>query len=368
MYPRYLLALAVLFFISCRNAQKLLDKGNYEKAFYTALADYRKDNRNEKAARIVADAYHASISQIDSTVRRAEKLKPADRFDLQLSALNRGQQLYESLVKISDVPVVGLKDYTEQLAATSNAAAAFRYARGEKFMEKGGKDNALKAYDNFIKAEKLNPDYKDVSTKVTEAYEAALTRIKVNTIDQRFSYFDNLNTAKLSDQVMWELNHIGTARLNKFYTSWDFDRNNDIIPDQQMDIYFYGLHFNPFNISNYSYNVTKDIAETKDGKQVSVTVSATVYVKRYLADASVSMDCHITDFNDRRTVYSNRFYKVYTIDKRTASFTGDSRALTSNDWLLINEKYTQAAKQDIYEELIRRLLSDFTMDMRRLYN
>lgn len=357
-----------LAFASCKNAQKLLDKGNYEKAFYTALSDYKKNTSNDNAKSIVAEAYNNLVAQTDDYIAGTNKLKPIDKYPAQLKAFQKVQKLTDAVVSTPSLEILNAKDYSLQIDSTATLAAGAFYDRAEKYFAKGNKENYLKAYENFVQAEKFLPNYKDVADRVEEAYEAAVTKIFVNNIDQRFGVFDNLNSNNLNNQVMWELNNIGSRKLNKFYASWNFAQTEDMQPEQEMNLYFYGLNFYPFQSTSNNYSVSKNITDYVDGKPVSSTVYATVYVTRHTGNASVAMDCRIQSYTNNRIIYSNRYNKNYMVDRRTASYSGDSRALSNTDWQLINEKYVQPSRQDIYDELIKRLLEDFTMDMRRIYN
>ena len=67
------------------------------------------------------------------------------------------------------------------------------------------------------------------------------------------------------------------------------------------------------------------------------------------------MDVTITDVVNRKSIAYNSYSDTYNWQQEVASYTGDSRALTSSDLSMINNNYNLPRKEDILNELYRNI-------------
>jgi hypothetical protein len=107
-----------------------------------------------------------------------------------------------------------------------------------------------------------------------------------------------------------------------------------------------------------SRNVSRQIEVGTDtsGKVKYQTVSATLHVVRRNFTASGDMELRITDINSGRIITSNRYSDQFTWQEEYATYTGDSRALSSNDYALLNNtNYRIPRNEEILQEISRRI-------------
>ena len=67
------------------------------------------------------------------------------------------------------------------------------------------------------------------------------------------------------------------------------------------------------------------------------------------------MDINITEVATRKNITYDNFSDTYDWQQEVATYSGDSRALTSADWTLVNNYYNQPRKEDILNELYRSI-------------
>ena len=68
------------------------------------------------------------------------------------------------------------------------------------------------------------------------------------------------------------------------------------------------------------------------------------------------MDINITDVVSRKSISYNSYSDEYRWEEEHATYTGDSRALDSNDWAIINNRnYNEPRKEDVLNELYRKI-------------
>lgn len=371
-YLSFLLLSAFLCIVSCKSTKKLFDEGQYDRAVFSALDDLRKNPNNVAAVQILPQAYAEVTSKYETAIRAASSssVKTSQRLESIYQHYRSLQRMYDAIAATPAAwSLVTPRDYSVELTAAADAAAEFRYQQGLEYLAKGDRESARKAYESLRLADRYVPGYKDVLQKKQEAYDLTTINIVVSKFDQRFGYY-NINGSFWQNDVLWNLNNIGNNYYYKFYDEAGA-RAAEVRVDQYMELMMYDIWFGQLARNHYSYEVSKSItipaASSKDSPQ-TVTVKATVYVTRRIIDSRAVMDCRVTDAASQRSIYYDRFPAQYTWENLTGKYEGDSRALSDRDWAIIRGAFNdQPSYDDLYRELTRRVMSDFTMKMRNIY-
>nr|WP_121272921.1 hypothetical protein [Pedobacter schmidteae] len=372
MKPVLSILLLTLFLFSCQSTRKLFDKGAYDKAFYAAVNDLKKNSANQEASRILPEAYKEAASMYQQDIANAKV--GGGRKTEQLGVVYDG---YLSLQKMHDAFVdAGLKlntfrpkNYSAELTDAARNAAEAAYNRGLTLLQKDNRLSARKAYDYLKMADNYVPGYKDVIAKKQQAYDAAITNVVVNRLDQRFGSY-SINGSFFEDDILWNLNSIGNKSYYQFYSIND-RQSRDLRVDQFIDLNMYNIWFSNLATNTYSYTVTKSIPVKNDkmaNSESTVTVSATVTVTRRVINSRAVMDYRITDAVSRKIVASDRIPAQYTWESLTGKYRGDSRALSERDWSIIRGNYSnRPSYDDLYRELTRQVMTQFNFKMRDIY-
>lgn len=365
-----LLVLPFLVLIACKSTRKLYEHGEYEKAFYSAIDDLKKNPSNNKAQSVLPDAYASAsriyLSQINSS--RNGSANNIQKLDAIYSSYLALQRMYEAVQSTPGAfNLIRAENYSSELEEAALNAASLHYERGVDFMSRGGKKNAQKAYEEFSEADSYSPGYKDVVERKEEALDMALTRVAVNNINQQFGFY-TVNGAYLDNEMLRTLNNIGDDTYHVFYNEYS-SALKDVQVDQFMDLMMTDIWFGSPSSNKYSYTVSKEV--TVKGPKDSVykqTVYATVNVERQIMEARSVMGCRVTDAETRRIIFTDRFPAKYTWENQIGNFTGDSRALSEKDKAIINGTFKNPPTyDDLYRELTRQIMSDFSTRMRQLY-
>ncbi len=364
------LFLALICF-SCKSTQKLFEEGRYERAFYSAIDDLKKNASNASARQVLPDAYEQTRKQLLSTIHTAESgSRTGDKLDRIYNAYNSLQKMYNTLVASPAASgIITGVDYSGELANAAEEGAAFHYDQGLSFLDQGDKKSAQKAYQQFKTTDSYVPGYKDVIQLKDEALDRSVTNVVINNIRQQFGAY-SINGAFLENDILNSLNSIGRNYYYLFYLVPEA-QSRQVRVDQYMDLLMYDIWFGRLAANSYSYEVSKTIKEqpanTKEAPR-SITVRATVRVTRRIMDSRAAMDCRISDAESRRIIFSERFTSGYTWENLTGSYTGDSRALSDKDRAIINGVYNNPPEyNDLYRELTRKVMNDFNYRMRQVY-
>lgn len=365
-----LFAFSFMFLLACKSTRKLYEQGNYERAFYSAIDDLKKNPSNSKALSILPDAYSAAsrmhLNQINASKSgSANNVQKLDQIYGSYLAL---QRMFDAVQSTPGAfQAIRAKNYSEELEEAANNAATVHYDRGLDFMDRGGKKNAQRAYEEFRDADSYVPGFKDVVERKEEALDLAITRVAVNNINQQFGFY-TVNGAYLDNELLRELNNIGDRTYHVFYNEYS-NALKDVRVDQYMDLMMTDIWFGSPASNKSSYTVSKEITVT--GPKDSVykqTVYATVNVERQVVEARSVLGCRVTDAETRRLIFTDRFPAKYTWENQMGTFTGDSRALSERDKAIINGAFKNPPSYDeLYRELTRQILNDFNTRMRQLY-
>lgn len=363
----YILTLLLVSTTGCKSTEKFLNKGQYDKAFYTAISQLKKDPDHSVASSVLPEAYHQYqafvLREIGTAKGREAALEEAYMGFMEL------QKMYDAIAATPGAQkIVKPVDYTDELNTSAQDAASYYYEQGSQFLAQPDTRDAEKAYLAFTRSDHFVRGYKDVQEKIEEAAERATVNVIVNTMDQRFGFY-SINANFFENDLLWQLrNSTGSNSFYKFHT---YNRGRDIRADQFMDIALYDIWISPVYNNNYSYDVSKNITVPDDKNPDAtkiITVTATVSVKRSIIDSRAVMDCRITDAAERRILYTNRFGAQHSWENRTGSYQGDSRALSDADWAIVRGAYNNPPSQDeLFRELTRQLLNDFGFSMRQFF-
>jgi len=166
----------------------------------------------------------------------------------------------------------------------------------------------------------------------------------------------------MHEQLIRDLGGQSGSNSFRYFSEMD-TRRLDIRPDWVIDINWSYMSSPPNVINRYDRQVNKNIEIGKDtlNKPVYQTVKATLHITRY-QNPSNDIDYRIVDVQTNQTLDWNRIQtssnsQVY----ETATFSGDSRALSSNDWALVNSRGSGNQQdqmiRDMYNDLLRELRS-----------
>lgn len=359
--------LLFIWLFGCTSPQKHFDRGAYDKAFYSAINDLKKNPDNAKAQALLPEAFNQYVGAINDQLadQRNHNAGPEALYN----SYSELQRIYEAVRSTPAAQkIITTRNYSSELAEAANNAAAYYYDKGEALMAAGDRKSAQEAYTNFQKASSFSKNYREVNSRLKEAEDIAFVNVVVNTIDQRFGYY-SVDGNFLRADIMRQLNYAGR---NNFYRFLDQYGAGNTRADQFMDIALYDLWIGQLFASNYSYDVSKSIevpVENEPRKKTTITVNAKVNVTRRVIESRAMMDTRITDAATRRLMYTERFPAQYSWEKLTGSYSGDSRALSDKDWAIVRGVYNNPPSTDeLYRELTRVIMNDFTNRMRQIYS
>ena len=375
----YFLLVLSLLFSACKSSKNYLERSDEDKALLDAVKKLAKNATDEDALEAVPILYKSIVTTRLARIKSYETGNELNRWDKIISEYNQLQSAYNAIINNTGAfKLITPENYSTQLLEAKQKAAEGYYDYAESFLNKPGRDNARKAYTNFKKANSyLDGGYKDAQTKMNQAYENAIVDVMINAVQDN-SFFTNSGWGNswnsysndyFQRALVRDLDYNSSNNRNyaaRFYSDWEV-RNKNIDVDWEVNLILRNLDIPYPSRYNHRQNRSSRIEIGKDtaGKPVYQTVTATVNYTRYSFTAVGSMDVQIKDIVTPKNISNRSFREDYRWQEETATYTGDSRALTNNDWEAINNRnYREPRREQIVDELYKKLYNQILNHIR----
>jgi hypothetical protein len=360
--------LSVLFLVACSSSKNYLERTNEDKALLDAIKKLSKSPSDESASQAVPVLY-ANIQK--NHLAKIKDLKGDPELSRWENIINEYQDLqnaYDAIVNnAAAFKIVNAQSYSSELYETKQSAAENYYTVGLAMLEKTGRENAKEAYGYFKKAEKFVPGYKDALAKSDKAYEAAVVDVVINPVQDNSYFFNsswgnsgyNFSNEYFQQNLVRDLSNINKNRYPaRFYTDWQARRDN-IQPDWVVDLKLRNIDIPYPSNYNYTRNASARVVIGTDtsGNPVYRNVYATVNITRSSFTARADVDVNITDVVTNKNISFRNVRDEYRWQEERATYSGDSRALSANDWEMINNGrgYNSPQKEEVLGELYKKI-------------
>ena len=362
----FYVSLISFLLLSCTTGNKF-STTTEDKALLSAIKKLDKNPLNEELKNTLTSLYDQSAKSHLDKIEIYNTLTEPDRWMKIIREYEALKNLSEIISKSSVAKFISPSSYISEIQnAKQNGAEAY-YNIGTANLKNDDKQSARNAYYAFKKANEFVPGYKDVRQQISIAYQNSVVKVIINPVrDNTFfynsmgwnNYGNNINNDYFQRSLVNDLggsfNKISPAL---FYTDWEARREN-IQPDWVVDLTWINLNIPQPMSTQYSRNISRQIERSRDssGKVQYETVNATLYIIKKYFTASGDMELRITDVNTGKNITNNRYNEQYNWQEEYATYSGDSKALSGNDYSLLNNNNFQIPHNDnIVTELSRRI-------------
>ncbi|MDB5202215.1 MAG: hypothetical protein JWQ27_1624 [Ferruginibacter sp.] len=362
------LALAIIL-VSCGSTKNYLERSDEDKALLDAVRKLNKSAADENATQALPVLYSNITASHLAKIKSYQTGKDINRWDKIIREYEDLQEAYNALINSTAAfRLVNPRNFNTELLESRQAAADEYYAEGERLLQNGDRDNAKQAYAYFKKTEKFVPSYKDARRKMDEAYENAIVDVIINPVQDNSFFFNtgwgnsgyNYSNEYFQQTLLRELqNENSNGRYAaRFYTDWEARRDN-VTPDWVVNLTLRDMDIPYPSNNSYRRNVSAQVQNGTDtaGRPIYKTVYATVNTTRQSFTARATMEMSIKDIASGRLIANRSIREDYRWEQERGSYSGDSRALSQNDWNIINNtnSYNQPRKEDVLNELYRKI-------------
>jgi len=361
----------LLFLVACKTSKSYVTRPDADKSVFDAVKALSKKPGDTIALNALPVVYANAIDRHLNKIKSIEQSQELTRWDNLVREYDILQSMY---VAITNEPtsnsIVKAKNYESIIYDLKQQGAADYFAEANVLMNnQASKADAKEAYFLFKKASQFVPDFNGAKARMADAYEAAIVNVIINPVADNSFFFNtgswgnygyNYSNEYFQQTLVRELGGENATRYPaRFYTDWSARRDN-VQPDWVIDLTLKNMDLPRPSVYNYRRNASKQIEIGRDtaNKAVYKTVHATVNISRYSFQARADMEVRITDLATRKSITGNTYSEYYNWQEETATYSGDSRALSSSEWDMVNRSnYNEPRKEEVLNELYRKLYS-----------
>jgi hypothetical protein len=359
-----LIAAVVLFITAC--SPKFQATVSEDKPLFSAINTLNKKPGNEKAQNDIRVLFDNTVSRHEEAIAVYKNSTSENRFDKIITELNALQNIYNSVQAVPGAStLVKPKNYLQDLEYAKSDAAEYFYLKGKNLLQEEKRESDLQAYESFKIANRYVSGYKDILQMMDDAYELATINVVINPIEDDNIFFSSYaidyryRPQDYEESLVRELGGVNANVVPaRFYTERDARREN-IEVDWTVDTRWRNIDVSPSVPNRYNREVSKQIQIGKDtaGKAVYQTVRATLQITQRTISVRGGLDYRINDLVKNTTVDQGLLTDYVSWTEAYATYNGDSRALSQEDWALVNgnRNFNRPGKADILNTLMRKI-------------
>jgi hypothetical protein len=363
-----LLTTTLFVLISCKTSKDYLSKADEDRTLFDVVKRLNKRNNDADATAALPEVYKKVQQKHLRKISALQNSTELNRWEKLLDEYTTMQHMYDAIINSNTAStLVNATSYAAEIFDTKQKAAEEYYALANTLLQSTYRDEIKKAYGYFKKADKWVSGFKDARTKMDQAYEAATIDVVVNPVQDNSFFFNtgwgntgyNYSNEYFQQNLIRDLGgNSGTRYPARFYTEWEARRQN-VKPHWVVDLTLRHLDIPQPIINTFNRTVSKQIENGRDtsGRIIYQTVTATMHITKTSFTAQGQMDVSITDIHTRKNIANNSYRDDYRWEEETATYSGNSQALSQNDWALVNNSRNnqQPNKEQVLNELYRKI-------------
>lgn len=261
------LILLIGFGVSCVSSQKLLQRGEYDKAIERSAEKLQKKPGNSKELGVLKEAFYLANT---FDLERIEFLKLEGLEDSWIEIY----QIYELLdwrqTVVRRLPSrvrsqFEFVNYAEHIIEARSEAASVSYERGVELLERGDRHSARQAYGEFNRVRQIYPAFLDVDHLVHESLNLGTNNVLFG--------IENNSDMILPSQFEAEMQRIALKDLNTSWINFDTYENSDLFYDYYVALNIKNISVSPERVEVNRFSESRDI---EDGERFKLDENGNV--------------------------------------------------------------------------------------------
>jgi len=171
-------------FIGCSTNNNLLKNHHYAEVINKATYSLSCNADDKRAGQLLQKAYAEALAYYQNEIDRILIGNDQFKWTKTLDIMQKTNELSDEIKYNSAASqlICEPKIYTSEIADVRENAVAELYNAGIDLLTQHSKEKAKEAYFYFVGASKLNPEYKDIRSKIQEAKSASTWKVIIEPI------------------------------------------------------------------------------------------------------------------------------------------------------------------------------------------
>ncbi len=336
-----------LFIISCTSSQKMLDRGQYDRAIERSAEKLQKKPGNSKELEVLKEAFELA-NMFDRERIEFLELEGLEKSWIEIFELY--EQLNHRQNRIRRLPTrvrnqFTYTNYDQAIIDSKSAAAEVSYRRGIEFMNRGDKAGYRMAWEEFNRTANLLPGYEDVDRKIIETRQLGL--------NNALFLAENNSNVIVPDYFQTELSKISLKDLNTRWLNFDTYENDHTQYDYLLVLNIGEISFSPESVerriirdskeiqdgTRYEYDGNGNVKKDSLGNDIRVpnfkTVSAEVSEVLQQKSTFIGGSLDIYELETDQLIRTENLAVEWVFENRFGTLSGDRRALSDQNAAIV---------------------------------
>jgi len=341
------LILFSLLIVSCTSSQKMLDRGQYDRAIERSAEKLQKKPGNSKELAVLKEAFELA-NMFDR--ERIEFLELEGLEESWIEIFELYEQLNNRQNRIRRLPTrvrnqFTYTNYDQAIIDSKSAAAEVSYRRGIEFMNRGDKAGYRLAWEEFNRTANLMPGYEDVDRKILETRQYGL--------NNALFIAENNSGVMVPGYFQTELSKITLRDLNTRWLNFDTYENDHTQYDYLLVLNIGEISFSPESVerriirdskeiqdgTRFEYDANGNVKKDSLGNDIRVpnfkTVSAEVSEVLQQKSTFLGGSLDIYELETDQLIRTENLSVEWVFENRYATYRGDRRALSEQNAAIV---------------------------------
>ena len=352
---KFLLFSLIGLLLSCsgvKKTQEALNSGNYMAAINKAvlnIAENKTKKSNQTYIILLEEGYRKNTERELQNIKFLKKDGNAANFEEIYNTYGRLKSIQERIRPLLPLYIQDenrkaqfyFKNYDDEIIAAKSNLSEFLYTNATNLLTDANyKSDFRKAFNDLNYLQEINPNYKDVISKIDEAYQKGLDYVIVEMTNNT----DKIIPSRLEEELL----NLNTYGLNSNWTEYHTNRIQNQLYDYQMEVSFQDINISPEQISEKQISKERQIkdgytfVEDQNGNVVSDSLGNSVKVDKFktvrcdfyqftqFKSAQVTGVVNFVDLKKQQKINQYPLSSQFVFEHIYANYQGDKRALDTD--------------------------------------
>ncbi len=355
-----LLSVLVSVLVSCsarKQMESAISNGNYDQAINDALRKL-ENNKDKKRKQdyvvMLEDAYYKVLEEDLQHIAHFKKDGNPEHYKTIYAIYLDLEARQESIKRVLPLKVNGktinltFSDYSSEIVDYRYKTSDYLIGQGITLLDSEDKYNARKAYDIFSYIERINPNFEETRSLMTEAHQKGTDYVQVSILNETQQFIPQLLEAELVD--------FNTYGLDQFWNVYHSNIDENIDYDFAMQLQLKRINISPERVNErqqlrerqivdgWEYQLDRDGNVAKDSLGNDIKVDKIINIRARFVEiiqtksAQVIADVVYTDLKQNQIIDNFTIDSGFVFENVFGRFRGDRRALNRVDRNLLKQR------------------------------
>ncbi|MEH6536214.1 MAG: hypothetical protein V7719_07475 [Psychroserpens sp.] len=367
-----------------KQIEKAISHGNYDLAINDALRKL-ENNKDKKRKQdyivMLEDAYYKVLEEDLKDIQHLKKDGNPEQYKTIYEIYLDLEARQNAIKRVLPLQING-RNIDLKFNNYSSEIVDYRYKTSEYLIDEGitlldseNKYDARKAHDIFSYIERINPNFEETRSLLTEAHEKGTDYVMVS--------IENQTQQVIPQRLEDELLDFNTYGLNQFWTVYHGNSTSNINYDFAMQLQLERINISPERVKEkeflrkreiidgweYQLNAAGNVMKDSLGNDIKIDKIVTVKARyfEFIQTKSSQLIANVvyTDLKQNQTLESFPIDSGFIFENIFATYRGDKRALDRDDKELLRNRSAQFPSN---EQMVYDTGEDLKLKLKKIIN